>query len=174
MRESYARLSTHVRRNPMVRETKGLPSPPFKPDRTYRGLPVPFTILWREGKDRPSFDSLDSDRVVKALRESLCAICGRRFTSSKRVWAGGYHDPLPDDTWFLDPPMHQECAEYAIAACPYLAGERVRDGTPDGYMPDAKPKALYIGIGVRRQGLMTRPKRLRRIVRLEGLHDIQT
>lgn len=105
------------------------PFPPFMPKalrarpRDRRGYPVPFIVLTdRMGKVH--FTVNDGARVVQCKTKNLCGLCGRRH-SSEGVWfVGGmrcFTDPMGR---FLDPPMHEDCARYALSVCPYLAAPR--------------------------------------------------
>lgn len=155
---------------PDVETLKGLPEPPFTPKRLYKGLPVPYTIPWLEGADKPDFTEVDHDRLRKAVRFGLCGICGNVMEGKRRVWIAGYHAVLPEGFWFVDPPMHEGCARYAARVCPYLLHERVRDeeDDPEGAMHDVAPKAFYIatGVVVHANRYATRPGRLRRIEKI--------
>jgi hypothetical protein len=44
---------------------------------THRGLPVPFSQAWFDGK--PDFRTIDPDKTILCVLKTLCAICGRRL-----------------------------------------------------------------------------------------------
>jgi hypothetical protein len=85
--------------------------------RDSRGFVVPYTQ--HVGPDgTPDFRVMDVDRVNEALRRRLCSMCGGRierdvyFIGGPLCVANGY---------FYDPPMHRDCAVYAMTTCPHLA-----------------------------------------------------
>jgi hypothetical protein len=95
-----------------------------------RGYPVPYLVLL-DSDGRPQFAVNDSRRVEESWRKGLCSICGKRLLRTPRgqreQWfIGGSRCFLHEAGAFLDPPMHLECAEYALAVCPFLAARRYR------------------------------------------------
>lgn len=70
----------------MVHDLTGLPEPPFTPERTYRGLPVPYTTLWREGEDRPDFTAIDPVRVQHVLLPGRA--CRKRRSGEYALYFG--------------------------------------------------------------------------------------
>ncbi len=91
-------------------------------ERDARGFPIPFIVM-RDKTGFAHFNINDSRRVETALAKRLCSICGKRL--EKLVWfVGGTLCFTSDRAAFLDPPMHQECAEFALAVCPFLAAPR--------------------------------------------------
>lgn len=86
---------------------------------TYGGYPVPFTQKWFDGK--PDFRVIDPDKATECIDQKLCAICGRRL--GEFCWfIGG--DKAKDVHLFLDPPMHEQCTEFASRTCPFVSGQR--------------------------------------------------
>ncbi len=150
-----------------MKKVLAIPKPPFKVDRVYRGLPVPYTVVWLPNAEKPDFTSIDSRRVSRILRNNLCGICSFPFETDIRVWLAGYHEAkVIMSTWFTDPPMHLKCARYTLKVCPFYLHDKVREDTPDGTMPDEEVKALYVGRGIQLKGYSSRPKKLVRIERL--------
>jgi hypothetical protein len=82
-----------------------------------RGYAVPFAQFVKpDGK--PDFRVMDHKRVGKVLRARRCGLCGEPMR--KDVWfIGG--PKCVEHGYFYDPPMHEECARYAIQTCPHLA-----------------------------------------------------
>lgn len=82
-----------------------------------RGYPIPWiAAVGADGKH--DFRVLDVAKVGISLRECRCSICGGRI-NGLMAFVGG---PLSiANRLFNDPPMHQECATYALKVCPYLA-----------------------------------------------------
>lgn len=87
--------------------------------RDARGYPVPFIVL-RDSDGRPHFTVNDSARRLRALLEKRCHICGGRL--DKTLWlVGGPMSAFHERGCYNDGPLHQECMEYAMRVCPYLA-----------------------------------------------------
>lgn len=84
-----------------------------------RGYPIPWNVLI--GKDRmPIFTANDSIKHSIAFRNNLCPICGEGLDPI-RWFIGGPLSAFDPHGWYMDLPVHQECAEYALQVCPYLA-----------------------------------------------------
>ena len=82
-----------------------------------RGYVVPFTQFIKPD-GTPDFRVMDHERTSKAVRRKLCSLCGNPMRKS--VWfIGG--PKCVEYGLFYDPPMHRECALYAIQTCPHLA-----------------------------------------------------
>lgn len=87
-----------------------------------RGLPVPYIVLVTDD-GTPHFTINDSRKVAKVLRERRCAICGGKH--HRGLWlVGGPMSAFHEDGAYLDPPLHFECAQYALKVCPYLAAPK--------------------------------------------------
>ena len=83
-----------------------------------RGYPVPW-IVQLDLDRRPFFTINDSERVAACGRNKLCGICGRKL--ERDVWLiGGPGAAFHEHGAYLDPPMHGDCARYALQVCPYL------------------------------------------------------
>jgi hypothetical protein len=86
-------------------------------------LPIPYTTMIVEGK--PDFRVADGEAWARCVRGRLCALCGQAL--GYYVWFIG--GPLCyRHRFFFDPAMHEECARYALAVCPFLAGDRQYSG----------------------------------------------
>jgi hypothetical protein len=82
-----------------------------------RGFVIPF-VQFIKPDGKPDFRVMDEDQTVKALSRRLCGLCGEPMRADV-FFIGG---PLcVQYGHFYDPPMHRECALYAIKACPHLA-----------------------------------------------------
>jgi hypothetical protein len=136
--------------------------------RDRRGYPIPFIVLIdRNGE--PQFTINDWRRVAECRTKHLCSICGKRFdkhpvSSKYEMWfVGGSRCFLHPRGGFLDPPMHLDCATYALRVCPFLAARaysgRIDDakltpgGLPSGtalvreeYMQPALPERFGLGL----------------------------
>lgn len=88
-------------------------------ERDARGLPVPFIVL-RDTAGRPHFTVNNDTLRIKCLYENLCGICGKRLHRG-RWFVGGPLSAFDPHGFYVDPPMHAECARYALQVCPYLA-----------------------------------------------------
>jgi len=87
--------------------------------RDRRGLPIPF-IVFRDTDGDPHFTISDAERRALVLKHDRCGICNHRL-SRGRWFVGGPRSAFHERGAFLDPPMHHDCAEFALQVCPYLA-----------------------------------------------------
>ena len=84
-----------------------------------RGYPIPFLVL-RDKSGQPQFTINDHTKARQCVTKRLCAICGKRMSDG--YWfVGGIRCFLHEFGAFIDPPLHYECAEYALKVCPFLA-----------------------------------------------------
>jgi hypothetical protein len=88
-----------------------------------RGYPIPWTVLRGPSDGKPHFAINVEELRLKSIRERLCPICGVRLY--RGFWfVGGPGSALHPHGAYIDPPLHKECAEYALKVCPYLAAPR--------------------------------------------------
>lgn len=112
-----------------------------------RGYPVPWFVVWLKGK--PEFRIADGEKVLIALRERRCWVCG---------------DPIGHDPTFVtgtmalinrchgEAPCHPECAKFSALACPHLKNPNARRreaGLPEGtetsgYAVDRNPGVVVL------------------------------
>lgn len=85
----------------------------------YHGMPVPFVQLVANGV--PDFRVTDREKMMQCLIGKLCGICGRSL--GQIVWFTG-GPACVENRLFHDPAMHEDCARYAKAICPFLNGSR--------------------------------------------------
>lgn len=90
-----------------------------------RDLPIPY-IAEIAPDGHGEFTILDDRRARECLEGRLCAMCGLPMG----WWVALIGDPVsvdePDGGLFIEPPVHEECAELALGGlCPYLSRERV-------------------------------------------------
>jgi len=90
--------------------------------RDARGYPIPWNVL-RGNDGAPIFTVNDDRRAWQALRQELCPICGERL-GKWRWFVGGPRSAFDEHGWYLDLPGHQECMQFALATCPYLAAPK--------------------------------------------------
>jgi hypothetical protein len=83
-----------------------------------RGYPIPATVLVTAG--RPHFTINDEATRQRLISEDRCPICGQRI-NGVRWFVGGPLSAFHLRGRYIDPPMHDECAHYALQVCPYLA-----------------------------------------------------
>ncbi len=105
--------------------------------RDKRGYVVPFAQFIAEGGE-PNFTVMDHDKTLTCLRRRWCGLCGQPM--GKHVhFVGG--PKCVENRFFYDPPMHRECAIYALRACPHLARSkgRYRD------VPEIEGATLVVG-----------------------------
>lgn len=130
-----------------------------------RGYPIPWIVM-RDATGRPHFTINDHQRVRQCGKFGLCGICGKPLGKHVKgnpnkgaFFVGGPASFYHDRGAFLDPPLHRECAEYAMRVCPYIAnpsyGKRIDDAT-------LKPEHMPAGMAVMQTGgnppnLDTRP-----------------
>jgi hypothetical protein len=151
---------------PLPESMSGLP-------RDRRGYPIPWIVL-RDRTGRPHFTINDSRKVKECGKFGLCGICGKPLgkhnpkNPHKGAWfVGGPASFYMDRGAFLDPPMHRECATYALTVCPYIAnpsyGKRIDDATlkaehvpegtaiiaHDGHTLNDKPPLFILGLARR-------------------------
>jgi len=79
---------------------------------------VPFMV--DERRVPIDFATTDARRVTACAERGLCGVCGGKIRRGPIAFLG------PDDgrTCFADPWMHEECAEVAVAQCPFVSGRR--------------------------------------------------
>jgi hypothetical protein len=115
--------------------------------KVFAGLPVPETVKWVNGK--PDFRQIDEDKLAKAVKYKLCAVCGKRL-KFYAFWIGG--ERTLQFHYFTDAPMHKECAEESMRLCPFLNGTRqhYRGELPTHELHDtsARPERMYLMRGV--------------------------
>jgi hypothetical protein len=98
-----------------------------------RGYLIPWGV-YRDHTGRAHFQINDELRRLRSFRENLCPICGKSLFRG-RWFVGGPMSAFHEAGAFADPPMHYECAVYALQVCPYIAlpryGRRIDDRTLD-------------------------------------------
>lgn len=114
-----------------------------KRPRDRRGYPIPWIVLI-DTNGRPHFTINHGERTLAAGRRKLCGLCGTKLRRDVAL-VGGTRCFLSPYGAFSDPPMHRDCAAYALAVCPYLAapsyGRRIDDRT---LTPGATPGGVLI------------------------------
>lgn len=119
--------------------------PPLPPLMKYlpiddRGYPVPWFVAMVDGK--PEFRVADSQKLVRAVKESLCWVCGNHV-GPHFTFVIGPMCAVNRNT--AEPPCHRVCAEFSAMACPFLSKPHMVRREND--LPAMAPSA---GIAIRR------------------------
>lgn len=99
--------------------------------RTANGYPIPYFVAYINGK--PDMKILDAHKQLTCIQYRRCGICGESIGGEVAFISG----PIGIANCVVtDPGMHEECAEYAIRVCPFMArpnAKRAADFTyPEG------------------------------------------
>jgi hypothetical protein len=105
-----------------------------------RGYPIPFIVL-RDRDGKPHFTINDAATIAKLIRHDLCGICGQRLLRG-RWFVGGPLSAFHAAGAYNDPPMHHECATFALRVCPYLALRRYSGQIEGRTLKDPTPRIL--------------------------------
>ena len=108
-----------------------------------RGFPVPWFCAW-DG-DTPLFPVMDPAKLVQAIRQDKCWVCGEKLGKYKTFVIG----PMCCINQITsEPPCHKDCAEFSAKYCPFLTRPKMRrivtqDGT---YLdqPTVKPAGIML------------------------------
>lgn len=108
-----------------------------RPRDARRGVPIPW-VQYVDAAGEPDFRIIDEEKKLACYHRRLCGLCGRPLD----YWIVFIGGPLSvKNRLFADPAMHPECADYAIAVCPYLVHSRARYSQrplPEGAHVDAQ------------------------------------
>lgn len=91
-------------------------------DRDHRGYPIPW-IVFRDSSGRAHFTVNNDTMTARCRDEDRCSICGTKLFRA-RWFVGGPGSAFHEHGAYIDPPMHYECATYALQVCPHLAAPR--------------------------------------------------
>lgn len=86
-------------------------------------FPIPY-VTHVDARGVPDFRTHDEERRNECAEDELCQLCGQRLDPIV-VFIGFAH--ANRTAVFGEPPMHLECAEWAIEVCPWLAGRGYSD-----------------------------------------------
>lgn len=124
--------------------------PPLPPHLSHlviddRGYPVPYFVGYVNGV--PDHRVVDPPKMVRAIRESLCWICGRGLGAYKAFTIG----PMcAVNRINSEPPQHLKCAHYAVRSCPFITRPQAKyreAGRPEDWAaPGGNP--IYRNPGV--------------------------
>ena len=112
-----------------------------------RGYPIPWFVAEVDGKR--DFRVADPLKRVRAIRESICWVCGD-YLGVHKTFAIGPMCAVNRVT--AEPPCHTDCAVFSAVACPFLSrppAKRRTAGLPEvaespGVMLDRNPGATCI------------------------------
>lgn len=102
-----------------------------------RGYPIPETV-YRDNHGNPHFTINDEFKRRIYISRDLCPICGKKLNRA-RWFVGGPLSAFDPNGTYIDPPLHHECANYALQVCPYLAMphyKRIDAATLEKVSPD--------------------------------------
>lgn len=98
--------------------------------RTPAGLPIPWFVAWKDG--RYDFRVVDARKLEPAVKHRLCWLCGQQIGRMMCFVVG----PMcVVNRVSSEPPMHRDCAEYALQACPFLTQPSRERREGGGLMP---------------------------------------
>lgn len=100
--------------------------------RDTRGYPIPVMVQ-RDSQGKPHFTVNDENLRRQCIKEDLCSICGNKLLRG-RWFIGGPLSAFHPNGSYLDPPLHKECAHYALQVCPWLAVQRYNSRIEAGTM----------------------------------------
>lgn len=105
-------MTTLVERTPIPHRMRTLPLDP-------RGYPIPY-IVFRDRNGDPHFTINDGRVRLRCLLQRRCGICGKKINGP--VWfVGGPLSAFHPHGAYAEGPLHENCAEYALKVCPWLA-----------------------------------------------------
>jgi hypothetical protein len=140
-----------------------LPPLPYRVARLpldHRGFPVPWFVQWfaddgkpsEPGVGTPDFRVVDTRKMVAAVKQRRCWICGDTMGVHLAFLIG----PMcAVNRVTSEPPSHRQCAIFAAKACPFLSRPRMRRNEKDlpeqhqqaaGFHLDRNPGAACVWI----------------------------
>lgn len=82
----------------------------------HRGYPVPWFVAWTDD-GKPLFQVMDSAKLVRAIKQRLCWVCGEPLG---RYFAFVIGPMCAINRISGEPPSHRDCAVFSATACPFL------------------------------------------------------
>lgn len=115
----------------------------------HRGFPVPWFVTWFKdgqptdyGVGEPDFRVVDPAKIARAVKQSLCWVCGGKMGAYKAFVIG----PMcAVNRTISEPPSHLECAHFSARVCPFLSQPRMRRNEKELPSHDGMP-----GVGLKR------------------------
>ncbi len=111
-----------------------------------RGYPVPWFVAWVDGK--PEFRAMDNAKLVKAIKEKRCWVCGDMLGINVVFVAG----PMcAINRTSAEPPSHLDCARWSAINCPFLNNpQMVRREDTNGPITNQQMRDMSAGIALTR------------------------
>jgi hypothetical protein len=86
----------------------------------WHGYVVPANVMW-DNDGVPDFATINEELSRLLMEARQCALCGKRM---RREFAFLGGPQSIGHRHFRDGPMHEDCARYAMAVCPFVSGQR--------------------------------------------------
>lgn len=123
-----AKLNNMIASIPMPERITRLPISPA-------GFPVPWFVQWFDngqpcdfGQGVPDFRVADQRKLVAAVKQNRCYVCGEQLGQFKAFVIG----PMcAINRTIAEPPNHRDCAIFSATACPFLSRPRMKRNTKD-------------------------------------------
>lgn len=110
-----------------LRETVPLPARMTSLPKDHRGFVVPWFVDWHNGE--PFFPAMDPTKLVRAIRQRLCWVCGQPLGRNMTFVVG----PMCTiNRTSAEPPSHLDCALYSVQVCPFMVSPEM------GRVPERK------------------------------------
>lgn len=98
-----------------------------------RGRTIPWFVTETNEKGEPDFVHIHPTRPTLAWAKDLCWICGGGLLNSKRSFVMG---PMSLFSRICtEPPMHLDCARFAVQTCPFMLNPRRKRADTDIQSP---------------------------------------
>jgi len=117
-----------------------IPERMLRLDRDARGYPIPVSVF-RDSTGRPHFTINDETTRQRVIARDACPICGQKLLRG-RWFVGGPASAFHARGAYIDPPIHDECAHYALQVCPYLAAPNYDKRIEDRTLPEGETRLL--------------------------------
>lgn len=121
----------------------------------YNGYPV-FFVVAKNSAGKPQWKQLDRLKQIQCANQNLCSICGERMLTGVFWFVVGPDEHEGKCT--TNGPMHEECARFSCAICPYLANANYRGS--DNVLDHAGPSAAKYLIDHNMTGELIRPDKI--------------
>jgi hypothetical protein len=133
-----------------------IPSRMAKLPRDPRGYPIPANVL-RDADGVAHFAINDVHIRARQIAEDRCPICDGTLHRGRWL-VGGPLAAFHERGAFIDPPMHHECATYALLVCPYLAAPSYSKSIAESAVKRVNPGESYVATFVDPTTIPGRPK----------------
>jgi hypothetical protein len=125
-------LNESIRNIQIPERMKKLPVSP-------KGYPVPWFVAKID--DEYDFRIVGPNKMVLAIKHKSCWLCGERLGTYLAFVTG----PMCTITrTSAEPPLHLDCATYAVKACPFLTKPKMRRNDKDLPEGHVDPAGIFI------------------------------